>query len=64
MELSEFKRHRAVDNPVYIMGFLSQWKMYLDQLPGKPGDEFEGKKLDSTVFEKVRFCLFFLKGPP
>ena len=52
---SEFRRHKDATNPVYIMGFLTQWKIYLDQLPpGPDGHAYRGKKLDSTVFEKVR----------
>lgn len=36
------------------MGFLTQWKMYLDQLPAGPGSHaYKGKKLDPTIFEKV-----------
>ncbi|KJA20572.1 hypothetical protein HYPSUDRAFT_43083 [Hypholoma sublateritium FD-334 SS-4] len=50
---AEFRRHREVTNPVYIMGFLSQWKTYLDQLPLDPNSKFVGKKLDSTAFEKM-----------
>ena len=36
------------------MGFLSQWKMYLDTLTQDGIGTFKGKKLDPTVFEKVR----------
>ncbi|GLB44877.1 putative ACN9-domain-containing protein [Lyophyllum shimeji] len=51
---AEFRRHREVTNPVHIMGFLSQWKMYLDELPlGEEARSFRGKKLDPTVFEKM-----------
>jgi len=51
---SEFRRHRDVTNPVYIMGFLSQWKRYLDDLPIGPNvGGFGGKKLDPTIFEKM-----------
>lgn len=51
---SEFRKHKEVTNPVYIMGFLTQWKMYLDQLPAGPGAHaYKGKRLDPTVFEKV-----------
>ena len=50
----EFRRHKDVTNPVYIMGFLTQWKMYLDQLPAGPdAHAYSGKKLDPTIFEKV-----------
>ena len=42
--------------PWAIIGFLSQWKMYLDQLPAGPegGKAFRGKPLDPTTLEKVR----------
>ena len=45
-------------NPAHIMGFLIQWKLYLDELTASrakdgSGISFEGKKLDPTVFEKV-----------
>ncbi|PPQ72339.1 hypothetical protein CVT26_007310 [Gymnopilus dilepis] len=50
---SEFRRHKEVTNPVYIMGFLSQWKTYLDQMPRDPNTPFTGKRLDPTVFEKA-----------
>ena len=51
---SEFRRHKGVANPVYIMGFLTQWKMYLDQLPaGLDTHAYRGKRLDPTIFEKV-----------
>jgi hypothetical protein len=50
----EFRRHKDVTNPGYIIGFLSQWKVYLDQIPVEPGTQhFRGKKLDPTIFEKV-----------
>ncbi|KAA1112903.1 acetate non-utilizing protein 9 [Puccinia graminis f. sp. tritici] len=28
----EFRRCRSIDNPIQIIGFLSQWKLYLDNL--------------------------------
>jgi hypothetical protein len=50
----EFRRHREVTNPVHIMGFLAQWKIYLDDLPkGSDVGNFSGKKLDRTAFEKA-----------
>ena len=56
--LLEFRRHKDVTNPGYIIGFLSQWKVYLDQIPmGPEADRFRGKKLDPTVYEKVRYEL-------
>ncbi|KAF9266389.1 ACN9-domain-containing protein [Marasmius fiardii PR-910] len=51
---AEFRRHREVTNPVHIIGFLSQWKMYLQELPQGPGgDPFKGKKLDPMLLEKM-----------
>jgi hypothetical protein len=58
---SEFRRHKDATNPVYIMGFLTQWKMYLDQLPaGQDASAYKGKKLDTTTFEKVSVTVFGL----
>ncbi|KAG5638107.1 hypothetical protein H0H81_001785 [Sphagnurus paluster] len=55
---AEFRRHKEVNNPVHIIGFLSQWKMYLDQLPrDAEAQKFSGKRLDPTVFEKVSSSL-------
>lgn len=55
--VSEFRRHQKIDNPVHIIGFLSQWKMYLDQLEEQANlggiERFKGRRLDPTVFEKV-----------
>ncbi|KAF6759792.1 ACN9-domain-containing protein [Ephemerocybe angulata] len=51
---AEFRRHAKVTNPVHIMGFLSQWKMYLDEIPAGPdGAKYRGQRLDPTKFEKM-----------
>jgi len=51
----EFRRHKDVTDPGFIIGFLSQWKGYLSQIPAGPeAGRFRGEKLDPTVFEKVR----------
>ncbi|KAF9223293.1 ACN9-domain-containing protein [Gyrodon lividus] len=49
---AEFRRHQKVTNPVHVMGFLTQWKMYLDELPQDPSAK-NFRKLDPTVFEKM-----------
>lgn len=57
---SEFRRHRAITNPIHIIGFLSEWKKYLDGLPKgtEEGLEWSGRKLDPGLIEKVcNFCL-------
>jgi hypothetical protein len=55
---AEFKRHKRADNPVHIMGFLLEWNQYLDQLQFQFGqsspDSFRGRRMDDTLFEKVR----------
>lgn len=56
---TEFRRHREATNPVHIMGFLTQWKMYLDELPHDPSAT-NFKKLNPTVFEKVQIHIQFV----
>lgn len=60
---SEFRLTRTTDNPLHIIGFLSQWKIYLDEIESslirpdgrKQGQavEWRGKKLDTGAFEKL-----------
>ncbi|OBZ72403.1 Succinate dehydrogenase assembly factor 3, mitochondrial [Grifola frondosa] len=51
---AEFRRHRETTNKVHIIGFLSQWKLYLDELPkGPEAGSFRGKPLDPTMLEKM-----------
>lgn len=53
-EIIEFRRHKQVTNPAHIIGFLSQWKIYLEELPqDADAKRFSGKKLDATSFEKM-----------
>ncbi|CAE6429113.1 unnamed protein product [Rhizoctonia solani] len=51
---AEFRRHQKIDNPVHIIGFLSQWKMYLDQLEQQANsaggfERFSGRRMDPTM---------------
>ncbi|PWN52582.1 ACN9-domain-containing protein, partial [Violaceomyces palustris] len=51
----EFRRHQNIDNPLQIVAFLGQWKMYLDQLQmdqGQPGGSV-GKRLDPEKLDKL-----------
>ncbi|KAG9018141.1 acetate non-utilizing protein 9 [Tulasnella sp. 427] len=50
---AEFRRHRSTDNPLHVIGFLSEWKVYLDQLESSKGEEFRGKPLDPTLLESM-----------
>ena len=47
---AEFRRHRDIDNPIHIIGFLSQWQLYAQQLEG---NDWQGKKLDQEVLDKL-----------
>lgn len=62
---AEFRRTRTTDNPLHIVGFLSEWKKYLDfheaqvaeesgEVEGGAGQRRrEGQKLQEELFEKV-----------
>ncbi|KAE8215472.1 hypothetical protein CF327_g1260 [Tilletia walkeri] len=51
----EFRRHRKTDNPLHLIGFLSQWKLYLDAMEVDRGIglQTEGKRLDADLLEKL-----------
>ncbi|KAK0555600.1 hypothetical protein OC861_000172 [Tilletia horrida] len=51
----EFRRHRKADNPLHIIGFLSQWKLYLDALEVDRGlgMKSDGRRLDAELLEKL-----------
>lgn len=51
----EFRRHQKITNPLHIMGFIHEWKLYLDSLPANPNEEFSGRKLDPSLLQKVAF---------
>jgi hypothetical protein len=36
---AEFRRHRDIENPLHIVGFLQQWQQYGDMLSAKAGEE-------------------------
>jgi hypothetical protein len=61
---AEFRRTKSTDNPIHIIGFLSQWKLYLDEVRGQVAREqgegakpFSGRPLNTEFFEKVRLGL-------
>lgn len=52
---SEFRRHRQVDNPLHLVGFCSQWKLYLDNLlADDTTGSVRGQRLDPNLLERVR----------
>ena len=63
---SEFRLTRKTDNPIHVIGFLSQWKAYLDELESARSDAaraggteqakeavWKGRKLDVEAFERM-----------
>ncbi|WFC98273.1 hypothetical protein MYAM1_000998 [Malassezia yamatoensis] len=52
---SEFRRHQKISNPLHIVGFCSEWKMYLDALQADKlsSAETRGKSMDPNLLEKV-----------
>ncbi|KAK7192948.1 hypothetical protein DPSP01_005157 [Paraphaeosphaeria sporulosa] len=46
----EFRAHKDIDNPVHIVGFLSEWQMYAQQLSG---DAWKDAKMDSAKVDKM-----------
>jgi len=47
---SEFRAHRKVDNPVHIVGFLTEWQTYAQQIEG---DSWRGEKMDKGKVDKM-----------
>ena len=39
---AEFRRTRSTENPIYIVGFLGEWKKYLDQLEADLDAQLDG----------------------
>ena len=47
---SEFRAHRSVENPVHIIGFLTEWQMYAQQVEG---ESWRGEKMDKQKIDKM-----------
>ena len=47
---SEFKAHQKIDNPVHIVGFLTEWQSYTQMIEG---DAWKGEKMDRAKVEKM-----------
>ncbi|PQE03374.1 ACN9 family protein [Rutstroemia sp. NJR-2017a WRK4] len=47
---SEFRAHRNVENPVHIVGFLTEWQMYAQDLEG---GSWVGGRIDKEKIDKM-----------
>ncbi|CAK7566174.1 MAG: hypothetical protein SEPTF4163_004111 [Sporothrix epigloea] len=47
---SEFRAHRDVDKPAHLIGFLTEWQLYAQQIEG---EAWVGAKLDPTKVAKM-----------
>ncbi|PYH90025.1 ACN9-domain-containing protein [Aspergillus ellipticus CBS 707.79] len=47
---AEFRAHRSVENPLHIIGFLTEWQLYAQKLEG---DTWVGEKLDKSKLDKM-----------
>ncbi|KAB8299258.1 hypothetical protein DID88_007709 [Monilinia fructigena] len=47
---NEFRQHRNVENPVHIIGFLTEWQMYAQKLEG---ESWIGERMDKEKIDKM-----------
>ncbi|KAH6619704.1 hypothetical protein B0J18DRAFT_252043 [Chaetomium sp. MPI-SDFR-AT-0129] len=47
---AEFRAHRDVENPVHLIGFLTEWQLYAQKIEG---DSWAGEKLDQGKIAKM-----------
>ncbi|RMJ21829.1 acetate non-utilizing protein 9 [Aspergillus sp. HF37] len=47
---SEFHAHKTAENPLHIIGFLTEWQLYAQKLEG---DAWRGDKLDKAKLDKM-----------
>ncbi|OJJ48002.1 hypothetical protein ASPZODRAFT_64524 [Penicilliopsis zonata CBS 506.65] len=47
---SEFRAHKNVENPLHIIGFLTEWQLYAQQLEQ---ESWVGEKLDRAKLDKM-----------
>lgn len=47
---AEFRRHRDIENPLHIVGFLTEWQQYGQQLEG---EEWKEQKIDPALVDKM-----------
>lgn len=47
---AEFRRHKDIENPLHIVGFLTQWQDYAQKLEA---EEWKGQKLDVELLDRM-----------
>ena len=47
---SEFRAHRDVENPVHIIGFLTEWQSYAQKVEG---ENWRGETIDKGKIDKM-----------
>ncbi|KAF2641466.1 ACN9-domain-containing protein [Massarina eburnea CBS 473.64] len=47
---AEWRAHKDIDNPVHIIGFLTEWQRYAQTIEG---DTWKGEKMDKTKIDKM-----------
>jgi len=47
---AEFRRHKDVENPLHIVGFLTEWQQYGQQLEG---EDWKDQKIDAALVDKL-----------
>lgn len=47
---AEFRAHKDIENPVQIIGFLSEWQTYCQMLEG---DSWKDAKMDKAKIDKM-----------
>ncbi|KAJ5928855.1 hypothetical protein N7466_007811 [Penicillium verhagenii] len=46
----EFRAHKTAENPLHIIGFLTEWQLYAQKMEG---DKWAGEKLDKSKLDKM-----------
>ncbi|KAK1832915.1 ACN9-domain-containing protein [Podospora conica] len=46
----EFRAHRGVENPVHLVGFLTEWQLYAQKIEG---EAWQGERLDEGKVAKM-----------
>ncbi|KAF2466494.1 acetate non-utilizing protein 9, mitochondrial precursor [Lindgomyces ingoldianus] len=47
---AEFRAHKDIDNPIQIVGFLTEWQLYAQQLEG---DSWKDARMDKSKIDKM-----------